>query len=263
MKYPANRRVIVTAVTCLLLGLVPLSSNQLAIADDKDVKPPATPSANEIDDVLNAATKGDKKNRQRGTDSSKNDDTATSSAPPTSAPDSSSNANADSHSADNTASSSPTGESDTAVSSSSSSAGMTDLPTSDGPTSSNADTTTSGSSPQSADSTFDEPTSSKNTSAAELNNSAVEAILKKDYKTAVPLLEQSLNLDPKYQKAKENLRAALYNWGMEVYDHHQYAKALEILEKASALIRSMGGKADGDLQAVMTYCQRHAQESGK
>jgi len=68
-----------------------------------------------------------------------------------------------------------------------------------------------------------------------LNNAAVKAINANDLPTAVKELQQTLQLDPNFQLAKENLQVAYYNWGLKHANGGNYEEAVSCFNKALAL----------------------------
>lgn len=96
------------------------------------------------------------------------------------------------------------------------------------------------------------------TLCTELTKAAVNLISTGDSGTAIVFLREVLRLDSSYKVASENLMAAYYNCGADLYNKRYYSEALPLLEKSLELGRKVGNSADLNMvQAVYRNCLEH------
>lgn len=96
---------------------------------------------------------------------------------------------------------------------------------------------------------------------SEYNNRGVAALEAKDFKTAVADFERATQMDPNYKKARENLAVAYYNWGVQIYNNHQYAQAEPLLKKAVQLDQAANGTARAEFSELYKNCVDYLQRA--
>lgn len=96
------------------------------------------------------------------------------------------------------------------------------------------------------------------TLCTELTRAAVNLISTGDSATAIVLLREVMRLDSSYKIAAENLMAAYYNCGADLYNKQYYSEALPVLEKSMELGKQFGNAADLNMvQTVYRNCLSH------
>jgi len=108
----------------------------------------------------------------------------------------------------------------------------------------------------------EEKLSSNTLKAGELNNTAVTALENHEFQKAIDLLKQAIATDPGYVQGKSNLRVAYFNYGVELYNQHQYAEALPYIEKALAISKQLN-RDDAEMRSLYEDCKEAVKENAK
>jgi tetratricopeptide (TPR) repeat protein len=97
----------------------------------------------------------------------------------------------------------------------------------------------------------------------DLTAAAARHISTGDSGTAIVLLQEALRLDPCNQTASENLMAAYYNCGAELYNKQHYFDAMPVLDRAMALAKRVGRQSEINMIfAVQRNCRNAMARAG-